>query len=144
VCAFEVLEHIADDRAALCRWAALVKPGGTLLVSVPAHQRMFGKSDRRVGHFRRYNPRQLDELLSTCGLGSVDVRMYAFPFGYPLHWARELLAGEGGDDEGTAASGRWLQPTTHARRAFAAPLALMQRPFEHTGLGTGIVATARR
>src|SRR2546427_2124327 len=36
VCAFEVLEHLEDERAALADWRGLVAPGGALLVSVPA------------------------------------------------------------------------------------------------------------
>src|ERR1051326_6090556 len=39
VCAFEVLEHIEDDAAALAEWAGRLRPGGWLLLSVPAHQR---------------------------------------------------------------------------------------------------------
>src|SRR5580658_844251 len=41
VCAFEVLEHIEDDAQALAEWAGLLRPGGWLLLSVPAHQRRF-------------------------------------------------------------------------------------------------------
>ena len=39
VCAFEVLEHIEDDDAALTEWRARVRPGGRLLLSVPASER---------------------------------------------------------------------------------------------------------
>ncbi len=37
--AFEVLEHIEDDAGALASWLELVKPGGQILISVPAHRR---------------------------------------------------------------------------------------------------------
>ena len=39
VCAFEVLEHIEDDVAALKRWRLLLRPGGWLMLSVPAFSR---------------------------------------------------------------------------------------------------------
>ena len=42
VCAFEVLEHIENDVAAVKEWASLLRPGGWLLLSVPAHQRRYG------------------------------------------------------------------------------------------------------
>lgn len=45
VCAFEVLEHLADDLAAVRRWLSRVRPGGHLLLSVPADPAAFGPSD---------------------------------------------------------------------------------------------------
>lgn len=139
VCAFEVLEHLEDDRAAVERWR---DHGRSLLVSVPAHQRLFGATDRRVGHYRRYDPETLRELLSD--FKHVEIHSYAFPVGYPLLWVGRMLAGESASrEQGTASSGRWLQPKTRARTLAAAPLALIQRPFEHTSLGTGLVALAR-
>ena len=49
-----VLEHVEDDRAELAHaWQAL-KPGGRLLVFVPALQWLFSDFDGQVGHLRRY------------------------------------------------------------------------------------------
>ncbi len=56
VSAFEVLEHIEDDKAALDAWVQRVRPGGTLLISTPAYQRRYGVQDELVGHYRRYDP----------------------------------------------------------------------------------------
>ena len=64
VCAFEVLEHIENDRAALLTWRNRVREGGWLLLSVPAHQCRFGPHDRLVGHFRRYDREGMNELLT--------------------------------------------------------------------------------
>ena len=49
VCAFEVLEHIEDDQNALIQWTAHLRPGGWLLISVPAHQRRYAAADELVG-----------------------------------------------------------------------------------------------
>ncbi len=149
VCAFEVLEHLEDDRAAIERWAAHVRPGGCMLVSVPAHPRLFGATDRRVGHFRRYAPDDLRELLESAGLSDVEIRSYAFPIGYLLLLMGRMLAGRsrGSMEQRTYSSGRWLQPsarTAFARRALASPFVVVQRPFERTMWGTGFVACARR
>ena len=73
VCAFEVLEHIEDDAAAVRQWAARLRPGGWLLLSVPAHQRRYGPADELVGHFRRYDPARLTALLARCGLTDMRV-----------------------------------------------------------------------
>lgn len=49
-----VLEHVQDDQGELANaWQAL-KPGGRLLVFVPALQWLYSDFDRQVGHFRRY------------------------------------------------------------------------------------------
>lgn len=55
----DVLEHIEDDRSELARAAALLAPGGRLIVLAPAHQALFSPFDASIGHFRRYSRRTL-------------------------------------------------------------------------------------
>jgi hypothetical protein len=55
----DVLEHIEDDRDELARAAALLAPGGCIVVLAPAHQALYTPFDRAIGHFRRYNTRAL-------------------------------------------------------------------------------------
>jgi SAM-dependent methyltransferase len=55
----DVLEHIADDRAELADAAVRLKPGGHLVVLVPAHEWLFTPFDLAIGHFRRYSKRSL-------------------------------------------------------------------------------------
>lgn len=77
--AFEVLEHIEDDAGVLAEWTRYLKPRGRLLVSVPAHQSKFGRSDEITGHVRRYEREAMRQLLE--GAGFTDIRMvnYGFP-----------------------------------------------------------------
>jgi 2-polyprenyl-3-methyl-5-hydroxy-6-metoxy-1,4-benzoquinol methylase len=58
----DVLEHIDDDRGEMNRAAALLKPGGTIVVLCPAHQWLYSPFDRSIGHFRRYNRRLFRQL----------------------------------------------------------------------------------
>jgi hypothetical protein len=51
----DVLEHIEDDRQEVTRAAALLNPGGRLIVMSPAHQGLFSPLDEAAGHFRRYS-----------------------------------------------------------------------------------------
>jgi SAM-dependent methyltransferase len=146
LCAFEVLEHVEDDDAELRSWRDRLRPEGWLLLSVPAHEKRFGPADRRVGHFRRYEPEGLAALLIETGFESARLVTYGFPLGYALEAARHLLARRG-EGEGTAGSGRWLQPSDRLGWATSfgtAPFRLLQRPFARTRLGTGLVALARR
>jgi SAM-dependent methyltransferase len=153
VCAFEVLEHLEDDKSALTEWAGRLRPGGWLLLSVPAHQRRFAPWDTYVGHFRRYDPPALASLLASCGFGEIDVRQYGFPLGYVLEAGRNQIAarrlGQAPGttiDERTASSARQLQPTGGAKAALIKygilPFRGLQRAFP--GAGTGLVARARR
>ena len=152
VCAFEVLEHIEDDATAVKQWAARLKPGGWLLLSVPAHQRRYGPADKLVGHFRRYDPDAIAALLASCGFGEIEVRSYGVPLGYLLESGRNLIgrrrlaaAQTQSVAERTAGSGRWLQPSGSAAGAVirwgTAPFLMLQRAFPHTG--TGLVVLAR-
>ena len=51
----DVLEHIDGEGAAVERLAQLIRPGGLVVVSVPALEALFGYHDVQLGHFRRYS-----------------------------------------------------------------------------------------
>ncbi len=91
VCAFEVIEHIEDDVAAAKEWASHIRPGGWMLLSVPADQHRYGPMDEYVGHFRRYNPEQLTSVMAGVGLSGIVIRRYAFPLGHVLEAGRNAL-----------------------------------------------------
>ena len=67
VALLDVLEHVEDDRAALEGLRRVVKPGGKLLLTVPAYQWMWSHHDEAHHHFRRYNRARLDALASAHG-----------------------------------------------------------------------------
>src|SRR5205807_9201048 len=90
VCAFEVLEHIADERAALAAWRERLRPGGRLLLSVPAGESRYGAADRHVGHYRRYETHRLEELLREVGFEVIHSERIGLPLGYVLEPLRHL------------------------------------------------------
>ena len=61
--AFDVIEHIDDDRAALASIATKLKPGGKFVMTVPAHQWMWSAHDIVNHHKRRYSKRSLRRLI---------------------------------------------------------------------------------
>jgi SAM-dependent methyltransferase len=67
VTCFDVIEHIDDDRSALAEIARVLKPGGVLMLNVPAYQWMFGDWDVQHGHFRRYDQKGIGRLLLRSG-----------------------------------------------------------------------------
>jgi SAM-dependent methyltransferase len=62
--AFDVIEHIDDDHAALASIATKLKPGGTFMMTVPAHQWMWSAHDAVNHHKRRYSRRSLKALIN--------------------------------------------------------------------------------
>lgn len=68
VCLLDVLEHIADDRGALARVERLLKPGGRVLVTVPAYAWLWSAHDEAHHHQRRYRAAQLAQVASAAGL----------------------------------------------------------------------------
>ena len=67
VCLFDVLEHVADDRAALAAIGGLLAPGGRLLLTVPAHQWLWSVHDEHLHHQRRYSHSGLRRVLAEGG-----------------------------------------------------------------------------
>lgn len=153
VCAFEVLEHIEDDAAALAQWVEPLRPGGLLLLSTPAWQHRFGPWDEAAGHFRRYDPAAMRGLLGDARLTDVSVTVYGAPLGFATERVRNrVVARTGTASEGasmaerTSGSGRMLQPSTQvtglATQVGTWPFRVLQRAFP--GSGTGLVAVGRR
>lgn len=94
-----VLEHIEDDDAAAEAMASALRPGGTLLVLVPAHPGLYGPLDRNYGHFRRYDRERLQRLVIGAGL-HLD-RLYSFNLLGIAGWWVKNLRGEGAIDGGS-------------------------------------------
>lgn len=154
VCAFEVLEHIADDRGTLADWVRFVRPGGKLMVSVPADQHRFGPSDELVGHYRRYSTEGLTDLLTSVGCTDIAIRRYGWPVGYALEAVSNRVSAKKLAEpaapvseiaeERSATSGRYLQPKKNLAgqvlRWGMAPFTKIQEMAPTRGIGLLAVA----
>jgi SAM-dependent methyltransferase len=74
--AFDVLEHIEDDRAVLRALREALAPGGGLLITVPQHPFLWSEFDARSRHVRRYRAPELCAKLVEAGFEIV--RMSSF------------------------------------------------------------------
>lgn len=150
--AFEVLEHIEDDREALRLWSSHLRKGGRALISVPAHMKKFGSADDFVGHVRRYEKEQLLSLLREEGYDDITILNCGFPLGNVSRWVGSLLYSKEYSVGLTAVersvrSG--IERATHVsrvsflvREGFIAPFAILQRFFFLRDWGDGYVVTA--
>ena len=68
VCAFDVVEHVADDRPVFGELVRVARPGATVVFSVPLHAARWSAFDELVGHVRRYEPADLLSRLAAHGL----------------------------------------------------------------------------
>lgn len=102
VTSFDVIYHewVDDDRAAVAEMARVLRPGGVMLVRVPALEALRGAHDAEVLTRRRYTRAELCGLLEGCGLRLVRAS-YANSLLLPLLFARRtadrLLGREGSD-----------------------------------------------
>lgn len=137
----DVLEHIADDRDALDSAFRAIRPGGCLLLTVPALPWLWSRHDEANAHHRRYTLRGLRRRLEAAGF-TVDVIRYFF------FWT-----------VGPLLVRRWLAPTGAGTAEYAVPippepinraLAFMSRCEHAVGqlvrwpLGSSLLAVARR
>ncbi len=79
VAAFDVLEHIEDDKAALLEWKRVLKKDGAIVLSVPAYQWLWSEHDVSLHHKRRYTVPRLARLAREAGL-SPKKKSYAIVF----------------------------------------------------------------
>lgn len=157
--AIEVLEHLEDPLGALVAWRALLRPGGTLIASVPAFRRLWGASDVWAGHVQRFEPEAFAALVGQAGFRVEVTRLYGYPLGNLTRLAGNLASRlkrrrrSGAENErlqATLASGRdrsverrlapllrsWL-----ARGVLRAGIAAQAR-FPSRGIGVIVVARA--
>lgn len=77
--AFNVLEHITQDVATLRSMRTLVRPGGYVVMFVPAFEFAMSDFDRLVGHVRRYRKSGLVKAFTSAGLVVEDARYVNLP-----------------------------------------------------------------
>ncbi len=81
----DVLEHLSDDARALGEVRRILRPGGALVLSVPAYQHLWSAHDEALHHFRRYEKSGLNRVLSKAGF-RVWRLSFAMSLMPPLAW----------------------------------------------------------
>ncbi len=91
VVCLNVLEHIDDDESAVGKMLGLLRPGGSLLLYVPACPWSFGAMDKAMGHHRRYTRSAIKALARTANARVVVSRYVNFPGLIGWWWAGVVL-----------------------------------------------------
>ncbi len=106
IAVLDVVEHIADDVAALKAMASLLKPGGKILIAVPAHQWMWSAHDVVNHHHRRYSKAGLVKAIRAAGLKERKLGYFnslLFPLAAAARVAGRLTGRDDSDDSPPAA-----------------------------------------
>jgi len=90
IAAFDVIEHIDDDVAAIANMTRMLRSGGALIVSAPQHRFMWRSIDEIVKHKRRYSRMELVDKLVGNGLRIERCTSFVFML-FPLMLASRLL-----------------------------------------------------
>lgn len=159
LCSFDVLEHVEYDAQALAQWMRWLRPGGSVLLSVPAHPSRWNAGDEWAGHWRRYSRAMLLELMRGCRLQVEHLECYGFPLANLTEHVgersyrrmierRERVSRE----EATAHSGTDRRAYSRLSRAIASPLGRLalrcamaaQAATCNTDWGSGYLVVARK
>ena len=88
--ASDVLEHIADETTALRNWLRILRPGGRLLVCVPAFMFLWSDHDAVNYHRRRYTRKMLEVALNKAGFAIDRAGYWNFSLFFPVTTVRLL------------------------------------------------------
>jgi SAM-dependent methyltransferase len=91
---FDVLEHVKEEEETLASLSKSLAPGGTLLLTVPAHQFLWSYFDEAAHHCRRYSERDIRERLTDAGF-KVEFLSQFMACIFPLVWVFRKMRGLG-------------------------------------------------
>jgi SAM-dependent methyltransferase len=86
----DVIEHVDDDCGFLRAAIEHLKPGGIVVINVPAHMAFYSKYDEVIGHKRRYNVAQIESLFRHTNVAPLSITYWGLTL-LPLLFARKIV-----------------------------------------------------
>lgn len=86
----DVIEHLPREGPALDETFRALRPGGLLLVSVPAFRALWSRHDEQAGHHRRYRMGEAADLIRQAGFEILEARYYNWLLSIPIFLVRRI------------------------------------------------------
>jgi SAM-dependent methyltransferase len=139
----EVLEHVGPWQALIARGGELLRPGGTLVVSVPRDPAQFSVLDEYAGHLRRFRDQELIAALSP-NYQQITIRRLGFPSMRGIVFAYTSMLKLTGRKHASESQALWREPTLARKIALALFYRLLKLDnlFARFPLGTTLVVRA--
>jgi len=141
VIASDVLEHIENEAKALSEWTRVLKPGGQMLVFVPAHSYLWSEHDVVNHHFRRYSRAGLVAALIRAGLRPSRSSFWNAAMYFPtaaLRLGRRLVSGPVSSEKKPGATGDLHHFAGPANAALLGWVKAENRLLRHVDLPLGV------
>jgi 2-polyprenyl-3-methyl-5-hydroxy-6-metoxy-1,4-benzoquinol methylase len=139
---FDVVEHIEPTRPFLEAALFHLKPGGVVLVNVPALQGLFSVYDTVAGHYRRYTLDSLAAEFAAFDVSVIDRTYWGFSM-VPLLWLRKQLLRGQKDQNQTIRTG-FVPPSSAAHALLKAGMKIETAVLKHPPAGSSVMMAVRR
>jgi SAM-dependent methyltransferase len=73
---FDLIEHVEDEASLLRQARRVLKPGGAVVATVPAHQWLWSQHDVLSAHIRRYSQKELLAIFRMAGFQVIHCRPF--------------------------------------------------------------------
>jgi SAM-dependent methyltransferase len=139
---FDVIEHIEPTRPFLEAVLFHLKPGGVILVNVPALMTLFSVYDTAAGHYRRYDLQTLAAEFSSFDVAVVDQVYWGLTM-VPLLWLRkQMLRGE--TDQAQTIRTGFVPPSPIAHALLKATMKAETAALTRPPLGSSVMTAIRK
>jgi SAM-dependent methyltransferase len=139
---FDVLEHIQDPLPFFENACWHLKPGGLVIVNVPAMAWFYSRYDKLVGHWMRYDQKSLEQLCARSGVKRIDARYWGFFMTPLILWRKWRLKNCASPREaverGFATPAPWINQALGLLMQFETGL------FKRPPLGTSLMALLQK
>lgn len=138
---FDVLEHVEGTRVFLRSLLRHLRPGGWLLLNVPAHPLLYGAYDRAAGHVRRYSRDALAAEFAETDLEIHDLRSWGMPL-VPLLFVRKLVQRDTASASAIIRAG--FRPPGRVAHGLLRALMRLETALGRPPIGTSLLLAGRR
>lgn len=105
-----VMEHVEDDAAELRAIYKTLENGGRCFIFVPALMALYGEFDRKIGHFRRYTKKEIEDKCAAAGFKVIKSKYFDFTGILPWYVKYKVLKSDSLESGAVTAYDKFVVP----------------------------------